>query len=197
MKIKLTLVASLLISLPAFAVTFDLEAFGASLNGWDKKRTANYTFTDAKYRTHLPTITPTPSGGIFVATRIDLLSGVGTAAISNLHLTFSSTGVLESAQIKGNVGHRALDTGVVRRPEAPPAPTTPEGAVPVPAKPFHATDELVTELFSSFDGEMKRLNAAAEAEKRDLFARLAGKPAHDLSAALRHNLNNILRSVYR
>lgn len=197
MKTKLTLLAALLFSLPAFAVTFDLDAFGTALNGWDKKRTANYTFTDAKYRTHLPTITPTPSGGIFVATRIDLLSGVGTAAICNLHLTFSSSGTLESAQIKGNVGHRSLDTGVVRRPDAPAAPAAAEGAVPVPAKPFHATDELVAELFSSFDGEMKRLNTAAEAEKRDLFARLAGKPAHDLSAALRHNLNLILRSVRR
>jgi hypothetical protein len=197
MKIKSLIFLSFLSIQPLMAVSFDAETFGASLNGWDKKRTANYTFTEATYRTHAPAITPTPSRGIFLSMQVDLRSGMGNAAVCHLHLTFSSAGILESAQIKGLVGKRNIDTGLIRRPEAPVAPPVAEGAAAVPVKPFHATDELVAELFTSFDGEMKRINAAAEGEKKDLLSRLSGKPAFDLGAGLRHNLNLVLQNVRR
>jgi hypothetical protein len=44
---------------------------------------------------------------------------------------------------------------------------------------------------------MKRINAAAEGEKKDLLSRLSGKPAFDLGAGLRHNLNLVLQNVRR
>ena len=126
------ILATLTISSSAFAVSFDTEGFGTSLNGWRKDRTANYAFADAKYRTHIPTITFSPSGSMFISTEVDLLATAGKGAICQIGLTFSSYGVLEGAQIKGSINNKALDTGLIRRPEAPAVAAAPADGVAVP-----------------------------------------------------------------
>lgn len=193
----LPLFVTLVLSSSAFAVTFNNDGFGGQLNGWHKNRTATYSFTDARYRTHMPTITATPSGGMFLTTQVDLLGGGKKGAVTYLSLTFSRSGVLESAQIRGTRGGKEIDTGMIRRPEAPAAPMAAEGEAAAPAKPFHATDELINELFNRLDAELNKKDAK-EGERRDLFSRLSGGSRQaDLAAGLRHNINLILQNVVR
>ena len=200
MKLQIIpILATLAFSASAFAVSFDTEGFGSRLNGWRKDRTASYSFTDAKYRTHIPTITFSPSGSMFISTEVDLLATAGKGAICQIGLTFSSCGVLEGAQIKGAIHNKALDTGLIRRPEAPAVAAAPADGAGVPPRPFHATDEMMAELFSRFDAEMKKVTEAKETMRSDLFSRIAGNnvKSADLSAALRHNINIMLQNVSR
>lgn len=195
------LLAILALASSAFAVSFDTAGFGARLNGWKKDNTAVYSFTDAKYRTHSPTITFSPSGTMFLSTQVDMLALAGKGAICQVSLTFSSSGVLEGAQIKGTIGSKSLDTGLIRRPEAPPAAAAPaEGtAVAVPARRVSPTDEMITELFVRFDTEMKKFTEAKGNVRSDLFSRMSGNnvKSADLSAGLRHNINLMLQHVSR
>lgn len=198
MKTTTIILVAILVSGPAcFALSFDTGGFGLMLNGWKANRTTSYQLTDGHYRTHVPTITATPSGGMFLSTQVDLVVAGGKGATCHIGLTFSSDGALEMAQIKGTVENKALDTGLIRRPERPPLPVAMEGETPQPPRPFHATDEMIAELFSAFDAEMKRVVAAGEGERRDFFSRLSKKGASsaDLSAGLRHNVNLLLANV--
>lgn len=195
--------ASLVLASSALAASFDTEGFGSRLNGWQKNRTASYSFTDAKYRTHVPTITYSPSGTMFLSTQVDLLAVAGKGAICQIGLTFSSSGSLEGAQIKGSINNKALDTGLIRRAESPvpaaaPAPAEGTVAVSLP-RPVNATDEMITELFARFDAEMKKVTEAKETMRADLFSRIAGNnvKSADLSAGLRHNVNLMLQHVIR
>jgi hypothetical protein len=111
------------LSAAAPAVTFDVEGFGNALNGWSKKRTASYSIDSHNYRTHQPTITPTPGGGMFVSTRVDYCPRGRKPTTSHIELSFSGEGALVSGQNRMQVGDTRLNTGqVVRNPEAPPAP---------------------------------------------------------------------------
>ncbi len=193
---KSLLIALALIT-PALAVNFDTEAFGKRLNGWKKDRTAVYDFTDASYRTHQPTITETPGGGIYVSTQVDLLMFGGQGAISHIDMTFSSGGTLLSAQLRTTMGRKIIDTGMVRRPEPPVAPIAVEGQ-PSPVMPrFDPTEELVIDLFNRYDAEMRKITEGKDAEKRDLFSRFSNKNAKSANnaAGLRHNVNLMLQSV--
>lgn len=193
-------IVSLALTSNPFAASFDMEGFGTRLNGWKKDRTAVYSFTDAKYRTHSPTITYSPSGAMFLSTQVDMLALAGKGAICQIGLTLSAAGVLEEVQIKGTIGSKSLDTGLIRRPEAPAAPVPTEGASPVaPARPVHATDEMITELFVRFDSEMKKFTEGKGTVRSDLFSRMSGNnvKSADLSAGLRHNVNLVLQHVSR
>ncbi|QTN31458.1 hypothetical protein HZ994_03645 [Akkermansiaceae bacterium] len=193
---KATLLALALIT-PAFAAGFDTEGFGQSLNGWKKNGTALYDFTDATYRTHKPTITDTPGGGIFVSTQVDLVLFGDNGAVSHIDMTFSSGGMLLSAQLRSTVGRKTIDTGMVRRPEPPAQPVMVEGQ-PAPKVPrFDATEELIFDLFSRFDVEMRKVSEGKDAEKRDLLSRFSNKNAKsaNLAAGLRHNVNLMLKSA--
>lgn len=86
--------------LPSAAVTVDTESFGQSLSGWRKNRTASYSLNNHPYRTHQPSVTPNPGGGIFVSTRVELDPKFGKKTASYLELSFSSAGTLLSAQIR-------------------------------------------------------------------------------------------------
>jgi hypothetical protein len=181
---------------PAFAVHFDSDGFGQQLNGWKKNRTTVYEFTDATYRTHMPTITETPGGGIFLSTQVDLVAFGSNGAVSHIDLTFDRRGTLLSAQLRSTIGRKVIDTGLVRRPEAPEAPVVAEGQ-PKPVQPhFDATAELIVELFNRYDVEMKKLTEGKDAEKRDLFSRMSGgkdAKSANLAAGLRHNINLMLK----
>jgi hypothetical protein len=195
------ILATLALGSSTFAASFDTAEFGARLNGWQKNRSATYKFTDATYRTHIPTITYTPSGTMFLSTQIDMLAAAGKGAICQIALTVSPSGVLEGVQIKGDVSNKAIDTGLVRRPEAPAvAPAPADGSTEVAApRPFNATDEMIAELFASFDTEMKKVTEAKGSLRSDLFSRIAGNTVKsaDLSAGLRHNLNLMLQNIVR
>jgi len=193
------LLASLVLPSTAFAVSFDTESFGARLNGWKKDRTAVYSFTDAKYRTHSPTITFSPSGTMFLSTQVDMLALSGKGAVCQVGLTISPAGVLEGAQIKGTIGNKSLDTGLIRRPEAPAAAVPSEGTSTVPVRLVSATDEMITELFVRFDTEMKKFTEGKGTMRSDLFSRMSGNnvKSADLSAGLRHNVNLMLQYVSR
>ena len=95
---------------PAFAVGFDTEGFGQRLNGWKKNRTAVYDFTDASYRTHMPTITETTDGGIYISTQVDLIAFGDAGAVSHIDMTFSRGGTLLSAQLRSTIGRKTIDT---------------------------------------------------------------------------------------
>ena len=192
-----SLLLALALITPALAVGFDTEGFGQRLNGWKKDRTTVYDFTDATYRTYQPTITRTPDGGMYISTQVDLVAFGGQGAISHIDMTFTSGGTLLSAQLKTTIGRKIIDTGLVRRPEAPVAPLAIEGQ-PAPVVPrFDATEELIIDLFNRYDMEMKKITEGKDAEKRDLFSRFSNKNAKsaNLAAGLRHNVNLMLQSI--
>lgn len=194
---KSILLALALVS-PVFAVGFDTEGFGQSLNGWKKNGTALYDFTDAQYRTYKPTITHTTDGGIYISTQVDLLAFGDAGAVSHIDMTFSSGGTLLSAQLRSTIGRKTIDTGLVRRPEAPTPPVAVEGQPAPKVMPFHAAEELIIELFNRFDAEMRKVSEGKDAEKRDLFSRLSGgknAKSANLAAGLRHNCNLMLSHV--
>jgi hypothetical protein len=194
---KAILIALALIT-PAFAVGFDTEGFGQSFNGWRKDRTAIYDFTDAQYRTHMPTITETSDGGIYISTQVDLIAFGDAGAVSHIDMTFSRSGMLLSAQLRSTIGRKTIDTGLVRRPEPPAPPIVVEGQPAPRVMPFNAAEELIIELFNRYDAEMRKVSEGKDAEKRDLFSRLGGSKnakSANLAAGLRHNCNLMLQHV--
>lgn len=185
--------ASLLTCFSADAASLDTQSFGASLNGWNKNRTASYTINNSAFRTHIPTVTGTTDGGIFISTRIDRGGGFGSApATCFLELTFSPEGYLTVGQIRIKMKELFLNTGAVTR-RADPVPAEGEEVV-VYTSP---TETLVQELFGRLDTELAKLNADEDAGKRDLFGRLSGsdESTANYAAALRHNLNLLLANV--
>ena len=142
-----------------------------------------------------------PETEAMVDKQIDMLSATGKGAICQIELTVSSSGLLEGVQIKGDVSNKAIDTGLVRRPEAPTPPPVPaDGAAEVaPLRPLNATDEMIAEVFVNFDTEMKKVTEAKGSLRSDLFSRIAGNTVKsaDLAAGLRHNLNLMLQNVSR
>jgi len=113
----LTALAAVSLSSLASAVYFDTNAFGQSLNskGWGKKRTATYSIDSNTYRTHVPTMTPTPGGGMFVSTRVDYRPRMGKLISSYLELTFTPEGHLVTGQIRLILNGKRLNTGQVNR----------------------------------------------------------------------------------
>lgn len=187
----IALLTTLALSALASATTFDTEAFGASLNGWRKDQTARYSLGDGSYSTHKPALTATHNGGLFLSTRVDLLATGRDRSTCHISLDFSASGVLLSAQIKGVVGNKSVDTGLIRRPETAAAT---EGAAPVPGD---LTSDLLNQLFSAFDAEVSKVRAEEEKDHTDFFSRLGSKRGRsgDLSAGLRHNVNLLLAQV--
>lgn len=193
-KFLLSALTGFSLLLPAKAVTVDIASFGAALHGWRDNRTASYSIDNHAYLTHIPTVTPNPSGGIFVSTRVEYNPRFGKKMTSYIELNYSADGALLSAQIKIMAGDLRLNTGLVSRPalQAPPA----EGeASPLDLEPWHSpTTRMINELFTSLDGEFAKLTKRDQDEKKDVFSRVFGKgyQSADLSAALRHNVNLLL-----
>ena len=183
---------------PAFAVGFDTEGFGQRLNGWKKNGTTLYYFTNAQYCTYKPIMTQTTVGGIYITTQVDLIAFGDAGAVSHIDMTFSSGGTLLSAQLRSTIGRKTIDTGLVRRPEAPTPPAAVEGEPAPKVMPFHAAEELIIELFNRYDTEMRKISEGKDAEKRDLFSRHGGSKnakTANLAAGLRHNCNLMLMHV--
>jgi hypothetical protein len=186
-------------TLATSAVEFDINAFGDSLNGWRKDRAAHYTMDNHSYATHVPTVSRTHGGGLFISTRIECKARAGKAAVSHLELAFSPEGHLISGQVRVTVNGKRLNTGqVTRAPQSAPAPPAEDGTVPADPEPWKtATTQIVMDLFSALDTEFAKLEKADTEGKKDVFGRLFGKgfDSADLAAALRHNMNLMLGFV--
>lgn len=185
---------SIILLWPASAVQMDIQSFGQSLNGWKKNRTAVYSIDNHAYRTHRPTITPTPGGGVFVSTRVEYTPRIGKMTTSYIELTFSSGGTLLTGQLRVVVKGLQVTTGLISRPDEA---VRGEGEVPTAdSTPWNTpTNRLVNDMFKALDTELVKLSKSDLAGKKDLFSRLFSKDygSADLAGALRHNLNLILR----
>lgn len=193
-----SMILALAMAAPAFAVGFDTEGFGQSLTGWSKDRTATYKFTDATYRTYIPTLTATPGGGLYISTQVDLVAFASQGAISHIDMTFTADGTLISAQLRSSLAGKTIDTGIVRRPEPPAAPLASDGEEKPVLVTYDGTGELIFDLFNRYDAEMRKITEGKDAEKRDLFSRLGGRNSAktaNLPAGLRHNVNLMLQHV--
>lgn len=180
---------------PAFSANFDSEAFGKRLNGWQKNHSAYYQLTESNFRTYKPSATKSPEGGMALSTQVDLVIFGGQAALSHIDMVFSVDGILLSAQLRSSIGRKTIDTGMIKRPEAP---AVVEGEK-APVK-FNGTEQLLTELFQRFHGELARITEEKDSEKRDLLSRLFGSKNtkfENLEAGLRYNADLILQHVSR
>ena len=191
----LTTFAGLAVLLPASAVTFDADTFGQSLNGWRKNRTASYSIDNHGYLTHKPTVTPSPGGGIFISTRVEHRPALGKKTTSYIELSYGTEGTLITAQIRIMAGDKQVNTGLITRQALAPAPV--EGEVPpVNAEPWNTPPKvLIQDLFKSLDTEFAKVAKQDLEGKKDVFSRVFGKgyQSADLAAALRHNLNLVMR----
>lgn len=194
-KSLLTACTGFALLFPAGAVTVDTDSLGQSLHGWRKNRTASYSIDNHSYLTHKPTVTPSPGGGIFVSTRVEHAPRFGKKTTSYIELSYSSAGTLLTTQIKIMAGDLRLNTGLISRPALEAAPA--EGEAPsTDAEPWNTpTKTMVNDLFKALDTEFAKLTKKDQEGKKDVFSRVfgAGKKTAGLSAALRHNLNLLLR----
>lgn len=192
-----TILCSIGLSFSATAVTFNVEAFGNALHGWKKNRTASYSVDNHSYRTHVPTVTFTHGGGMFISTRVDHCPRAGKATSSYIELAFSGDGHLLTGQIRVKVGDKALNTGQIVRAPNKPVPAEGEEAAADPEPWKTPTTQIVMDLFSALDSELAKLSKDDTKGRRDVFGRIFGQDFHsaDLAAALRHNVNLVLASV--
>ncbi|YCM46264.1 hypothetical protein V2O64_09575 [Verrucomicrobiaceae bacterium 227] len=193
-KLLLSTFTGLALLLPASAATFDSAAFGQSLNGWRKNRTASYNIDNHSYLTHKPTVTPSPGGGIFISTRIEHRAAFGKKTTSYIELSYSGEGTLITAQIRIMAGDKKLNTGLIKRPALVADPAEGEAAV-ADAEPWNTpTKVLIQDLFKSLDTEFAKAAKLDLEGKKDVFSRVFGKgyQSADLAAALRHNLNLVM-----
>jgi hypothetical protein len=194
-KLLITAFTGLSLFLPLSAVTVDTDTFGEALNGWRKNRTASYSIDNHNYLTHKPTVTPNPGGGIFVSTRIEHNPKFGKKTTSYIELSYSSAGTLLTAQIRMMAGDLGLNTSLISRPVLTSKPLEGEEAV-TSAEPWTSPEgSMVIALFKSLDAEFASLTKKREEGKKDVFSRVFGRgyQSADLSAAIRHNLNLLLK----
>lgn len=179
----------------ASAVTFDSDTFGRALNGWQKNRTASYSIDNHSYRTHRPTLTRNPGGGLFISARVEHLRSFGKKTTSYIELSYSAEGTLVTAQIRIMAGDFRVNSGLINRPAlAAPA----EGEAPAAdTEPWNnPTGVMIQDLFKALDNEVAKMAKAGDG-KKDIFSRAFGRgyDSADLAAALRHNLNLLMACV--
>lgn len=184
----------------ASAATFDVQGFGAKLNGWGKDGTAAYGYSGTTYKTHKPVVTPGKAGAIRVTTQVDVLAYKGKGASCELELGFNRAGTLQTIQIKGRIHGQDLDTAVVRREDhALQSLQTPEagGEGKAPKKKLSPSDAMVEEVIRRFDLEAGKLSKGQPPLRRDLFSRLSKQSVEtaDLSGGLRYNVKLMLQHV--
>ncbi len=177
----------------ASAAQLDFAKFGQSLAGWDATgQSCNYLFNDGTYRTLRPNVTATRNGGLFVSVVVEFDPRGGVDATGWLEFTFNSNNQLIAAQAKVRMIGKFVDTGAVRATEE--AVGVGENA----GTKLQNSDQVMIDLFNRLDQKMVDVRQAIE-EKRDnsVVSRMKyGKFKRlNMSAALRHNANAVLRSV--
>ena len=185
----------LLFVLAAHASAFDQDAFGNSLNGWQRDGSAHYALDGVQYRTLKPVVGIGDDGGEVVTATVLHQSNSWAEVPFELTVVFAPDGSAQSFRIQGRPRGQKVDTGLVSRPSAPSAPAAVEGQPAPPAPAFHPLAEMKKSLFESFDPQVVRAAEAKDTRKRDLLARIYGPEPIDpaaLSAGLRYNLDLIL-----
>lgn len=98
-------------------VVVDVDSFGKDLGGWGarKGQAAEYTISDASYRTYRPEISPSPDGGIYVSVRIDHRRGFfASDDHASLELSFAADGSLVSAQSSLALQGRTITSELIK-----------------------------------------------------------------------------------
>ncbi|OUJ75795.1 LGFP repeat-containing protein [Hymenobacter crusticola] len=98
------------------ALQFDMAKLGQQLTGWDAKdgSAAEYTSAGSNYRTYKPSVSPTPSGGLFISTKLDHIRGMAADDHAQVEMEFAANGVIISSRVAMTIqGHNTLDTGLI------------------------------------------------------------------------------------
>ncbi len=98
-------------------VEVDIEKFGASLGGWtkEKKKAAEYKFSETDYRTYKPEVTVAPDGGVFISVRVDHLRGMFSSDDhASLEMSFAPDGTLLSSQAAISIQDRRISSDMFR-----------------------------------------------------------------------------------
>lgn len=104
-------------SLAHAGVEVDIEKFGESLGGWnkEKKKAAEYKFSETNYRTYKPEVTQSPDGGVFISVRVDHLRGMFSADDhASLEMSFAPDGTLLSSQAAISIQARRITSDLFR-----------------------------------------------------------------------------------
>lgn len=173
MKVFLILCFSLVTAGAQLVV--DVEAFGKELGGWDAKRkkAADYSMSDAEYRTFRPVITETPGGGRFISIRIDNRRGfLSSDDHALLQVTLDGKGTLLALESSIHAQGKSIKSDIVL--------TTGKEAAAV------------------LGGDLM-LNAGLKLAK-DLSAKLAGEAKVEAGrvvfpAVIVHNYNKLMKCV--
>jgi hypothetical protein len=168
-------------SLARAGVEVDIEKFGTSLGGWnkEKKKAAEYKFSEVDYRTYKPEVTAAPDGGVFISVRVDHLRGMFSSDDhASLEMSFAPAGSLPSSQAAISIQARRISSDMFRSGGSSAAKAAGEfagGTVEKAAK-------LSSNVFASLAGKLLRENVTEP-----------GRIAYP--AALRHNYNLLFQCV--
>ena len=156
-------------------ILIDVDAFGKELGGWNakSKKAADYSMSDADYRTFQPVITETPGGGRFISVRIDNRRGfLSSDDHALLQVTLDGKGTLISLESSIHVQGKSIKSDVV----------------------ITTGKETAAIL-----GDNATLNAGLRLAK-DLSAKLAGEAKVEAGrvvfpAVIVHNYNKLMKSI--
>jgi hypothetical protein len=194
-SIPMKAILPLFLALAFQASAFDQDHFGRSLNGWQRDGSAHYALGGVQYRTLKPVVSAGADGGEVVTATVIHQPNAWAEVPFELSVAFAPDGTAQSFRIQGLPRGQKVDTGLVTRPSAAPAPAAVEGQ-PAPSTPtFHPLAEMKRTLFENFDPQVVRAAEATDSRKRDLLARIYGPEPIDpaaLAAGLRYNLDLIL-----
>lgn len=117
MSLRPLLFLTLLASVAHAGVEVDIEKFGASLGGWnkEKKKAAEYKFSEVDYRTYKPEVTTAPDGGVFISVRVDHMRGMFSADDhASLEMSFAPDGTMLSSQASISIQDRRISSEMFR-----------------------------------------------------------------------------------
>ncbi|WP_395733923.1 hypothetical protein [Prosthecobacter sp.] len=171
----------LTVSVASAGVEVDIEKFGSSLGGWnkEKKKAAEYKFSEVYYRTYKPEVTAAPDGGVFISVRVDHLRGMFSSDDhASLEMSFAPDGTLLSSQAAISIQSRRISSDMFRSGGSSAAKAAGEfvgGTAEKAAK-------LSSNVFANLAGKLLRENVTEP-----------GRIAYP--AALRHNYNLLYQCV--
>lgn len=171
----------LIASVAHAGVEVDIEKFGESLGGWtkEKKKAAEYKFSEVDYRTYKPEVTAAPDGGVFISVRVDHIRGMFSSDDhASLEMSFAPDGTLLSSQAAISIQSRRISSDMFRSGGSSAAKAAGElagGTVEKAAK-------LSSNVFASLAGKLLRENVTEP-----------GRIAYP--SALRHNYNLLYQCV--
>ncbi|MCX6852588.1 MAG: hypothetical protein NTY98_27170 [Verrucomicrobia bacterium] len=171
----------LTVSVARAGVEVDIEKFGESLGGWtkEKKKAAEYKFSEVDFRTYKPEVTTAPDGGVFISVRVDHLRGMFSSDDhASLEMSFAPDGTLLSSQASISIQARRISSDMFRnggKQAAGAAGQVVGGTVAQAAK-------IGSDVFGTLASKLLRENVTEP-----------GRIAYP--AALRHNYNLLFQCV--